>query len=261
MRADPRLARQQPAGALGHGPADRARTRRGSRPRPAAGLDSMPTTQTLADWPKAASLVPMTRVPVARCRSAMCIWPGTSDGLFLATIAMDYYAPELLGPLAAVSALGGVPHRARGRWPAAGPRRIELRVVPHRSGPNTGLRRPKLSFDAQVCRYAGRATIAPPLPGATRALFRHGARPAARNPEGLYPVAPAWTGRTAAPRRIADRRRGHGFLPLALDVAQRSCPRCRDGTIRQAGRRSGWAARRGTGRPEAPQSRAAERSN
>ena len=30
--------------------------------------------------------------------------------------------------------------------------------------------------------------------------------------------------RTAAPRRFADRGRGYGFLPLALDVAQRSSP-------------------------------------
>ena len=58
-----------------------------------------PTTQTLADWPKAASLVPMTaspgEVPFGDLHLA---W--NEDGLLLATIAMDYYAPELLGPIA-----------------------------------------------------------------------------------------------------------------------------------------------------------------
>ena len=79
---------------------------------PQASLE--PTTQTLADWPKAASLVPMTaspsEVPFGDLHLA---W--NEYGLFLATIAMDYYAPELLGPLAEFPALGSVPHRAGGR--------------------------------------------------------------------------------------------------------------------------------------------------
>ena len=78
---------------------------RPSRPNPRENRDLVlprarlaPTTQTLADWPKAASLVPMTappgEVPFGDVHLA---W--NEDGLFLATIAMDYYAPELLGPL------------------------------------------------------------------------------------------------------------------------------------------------------------------
>jgi hypothetical protein len=140
-----------------------------------------PTTQTLADWPKAASLVPMTaspgEVPFGDVHLA---W--NEDGLFLATIAMDYYAPELLGNLPVFPrseafriALGvdAGPQASVAQAGIAqagvGPRRIELRVVPYRVGRDIA-GEAKLSFDVQVCRY-GRGDSCEPIPGATARYF------------------------------------------------------------------------------------------
>ena len=93
--------------------------------------DIEPTTQTLADWPKAASLVPMTASPSeAPFGDVHLAW--NEDGLFLATIAMDYYAPELLGPLADFPRSEAF-RIALGVEAGGGPRRIELRVVPSRA--------------------------------------------------------------------------------------------------------------------------------
>ena len=93
--------------------------------------DIEPTTQTLADWPKAASLVPMiassSEVPFGDVHLS---WD--KSGLFLATIAMDYYAPELLGPLAEFPRSEAF-RIALGVEAGSGPQRIELRVVPQRS--------------------------------------------------------------------------------------------------------------------------------
>ena len=123
------------------------------------------------------------------------------DGLFLATIAMDYYAPELLGPLAEFPrseafriALG---IEAGGR---TAPHRAARRAAPSR--PNHPRQKPKLSFDAQICWYQAERCLRR-RSRRDGALFRDGARPAAGDPEGLYPVAPAWAGGTAAPRRHA----------------------------------------------------------
>ena len=151
---------------------------RGIAPEPGDGRDLVlpradiaPTTQTLADWPKAASLVPMTaspgEVPFGDLHLA---W--NEDGLLLATIAMDYYAPELLGPIApfprseAFRIALGVD---AGPGPSGGPRRIELRVVPHQASSSLedGA---KLSFDVQICRYEGGDSCAA-VPGATARYF------------------------------------------------------------------------------------------
>ena len=131
----------------------------------------VPTTQTLADWPKAASLVPMTAsaggVPFGDVHLA---W--NEDGLFLATIAMDYYAPELLGKLpdfprseAFRIALGV----DAGPEAVGGPRRIELRVMPRRAVKSLG-GETKLSFDVQICQYEG-GDACDPVPGATARYF------------------------------------------------------------------------------------------
>jgi hypothetical protein len=97
-----------------------------------------------------ASLVPMkagpSEVPFGDVHLA---WD--ERGLFLATISMDYYAPELLD----------VPRQfprseafriALGVDAGGGPRRIEIRVVPQEVV-HTGAQETKLSFAAQMCRW------------------------------------------------------------------------------------------------------------
>ena len=115
---------------------------------PRADID--PNTESLADWPKAASLLPMKAAPgEVPFGDVYLAW--NDRGLFLATIAMDYYAPELLG-------LGqNVPRSeafriALGVDAGAGPQHLELRVTP-REVLRTGQQETKLSFRAQVCRY------------------------------------------------------------------------------------------------------------
>ncbi len=133
--------------------------------------DIAPMTQTLADWPKAASLVPMIaspgEVPFGDVHLA---W--NEDGLFLATIAMDYYAPELLGPVTpfprseAFRIALGVD---AGPGAGGGPRRIELRVIPNQVATSPG-DASKLSFDAQICWYESGDSCAA-VPGATARYF------------------------------------------------------------------------------------------
>jgi hypothetical protein len=90
------------------------------------------------------------------------------DGLFLATIAMDYYAPELLGPLAEFPRSEAF-RIALGVEAGGGPRRIELRVIPHQTiqMPDD---KPKLSFDAKICWYQ-QGDDCGAIPGATARYF------------------------------------------------------------------------------------------
>ena len=157
--------------------------------------DVAPTTQTLADWPKAASLVPMTAspgdVPFGDVHLA---W--NEDGLFLATIAMDYYAPELLGPLPAFPRSEAF-RIALGVDAGSGPHRIELRVVPRPGAPGDDSNA-KLSFDAQVCRYQEDDSC-DAVPGATARYFGT----ALDQPRVILKTFIPWhrLGLTGAPRR------------------------------------------------------------
>jgi hypothetical protein len=170
LRASNRLAREGMASGIAPEPGE-------GRDLVLPRADVEPTTQTLADWPKAASLVPMTASPgEVPFGDIYLAW--NEDGLFLATIAMDYYAPDLLGPLAAFPrseafriALGvdarGVD--AGGIDAGGGPRRIELRVVPHQAVSSPG-DKAKLSFDTQICWYGSGDSCAA-VPGATARYF------------------------------------------------------------------------------------------
>jgi hypothetical protein len=160
LRASNRLARWGMARGIAPEPGER-----GELVVPRAAIP--PTTETLADWPKAASLVPMTSSPgEAPFGDVHLAW--NEDGLLLATIAMDYYAPELLGPLAEFPRSEAF-RIALGVEAGGGPRRIELRVVPSRAAKSPE-GETKLSFETQVCRYGGDATCAP-VPGATARYF------------------------------------------------------------------------------------------
>ena len=161
------LRGEQPPGALGHGSAYRAPNPERIGTSSCRGPTSSRRRRRLADWPKAASLVPMiassSEVPFGDVHLA---WDDL--GLFLATIAMDYYAPELLGPLAEFPRSEAF-RIALGVEAGGGPRRIELRVVPHRvsadrpEGNQIELRRAGLPVP-------GRAMIAPPSPARPRAI-------------------------------------------------------------------------------------------
>ena len=134
LQANSRLAGEQPAGALGHGPPDRPRTRRGSRPCPAAGLARADDADAggLAEGGLAGAddRLPL-RGAVRRCASGLeRIRPVSRDD-----------RDGLLRPRTARTTAQSFRVRRRsasrsGSRPAAGPRRIELRVVPHRTRPN-----------------------------------------------------------------------------------------------------------------------------
>jgi hypothetical protein len=124
-------------------------------------------SETLADWPKSASLLPMraapSEVPFGDVHLA---WD--ERGLFLATISMDYYAPELLGALAQFPRSEAF-RIALGVDGGGGPRKVEIRVIPT-DVQHTGQQETKLSFAAQVCRWqAGDACAA--VPGASARYF------------------------------------------------------------------------------------------
>jgi hypothetical protein len=139
---------------------------RGELALPRADLDA--TSETLADWPKAASLMPMkaapSEVPFGDVHLA---WD--ERGLFLATIAMDYYAPELLGAPAAFPRSEAF-RIALGVDAGGGPRRVEIRVVPTEVR-QTGQQETKLSFAARVCRHQAGDDGCAPLPGAGARYF------------------------------------------------------------------------------------------
>jgi hypothetical protein len=115
---------------------------------PRADIDA--ASESLVDWPKAASLMPMRAAPgEVPFGDLHLVWD--ARGLYLAAIAMDYYAPELLGtphPFPRSEAF----RIALGVDAGGGPQRLELRVVPQQVVP-TGARETKLGFAARLCRW------------------------------------------------------------------------------------------------------------
>ena len=160
LRDSNRLARQPVSR---HGAATPAGRSEPVLPRADIDVDS----ETLADWPKAASLLPMqaapSEVPFGDVHLA---WD--ERGLFLATISMDYYAPELLGAPAQFPRSEAF-RIALGVDAGGGPRRVEIRVVPT-DVQHTGQQETKLSFAVQVCRWqTGNACAA--VPGGSAQYF------------------------------------------------------------------------------------------
>ena len=250
------LAGQQPAGALGHGPPHRPRTRRGSRPCPAAGLARADDADAggLAEGGLAGAddRLPLRGALVPRFGLA---W--NEYGLFLATIAMDYYAPELLGPLAEFPRSEAF-RIALGLEAGAGPRRIELRVVPHPTVqiPN---QKPKLSFDAQICWYQQSDDCAA-VAGATALYFGT----ALDQPRVILKAFIPWhqLGLSGPPHRAGMR------IEVGVTAFYRSRWMSRSGLAPEIAMNdpSSWlpvrlGVRRGTGQRESPASTAAERSN
>jgi len=123
--------------------------------------------QGLVNWPKAASRLHLeaanSEVPFGDVHVA---W--NDKGLLLATIAMDYYDPELLGELDPFPRSEAF-RIALGVDVGSGARGIELRVVPqaveHYANKET-----RLKFSVEICRYeAGEACAA--IPGAVAHYF------------------------------------------------------------------------------------------
>lgn len=138
---------------------------RGTAAVPRADID--PATESLAEWPKTASLVAMTpSLGEVDFGNVFLVW--NERGLFLATIAMDYYDPSLLGILKPFPRSEAF-RIALGVDAGGGPHRIELRVVPV-SAVKTSENEEKLSFAVEVCRY-GSTEACPAVPGATAHYF------------------------------------------------------------------------------------------
>ena len=246
LRDSNRMARQEA------GPDRRAAATaaRGETVLPRADIDA--ASENLADWPKAASLLPMhagpSEVPFGDVHLA---WD--ERGLFLATISMDYYAPELLGPLRQF------PRSEAFRIALAvdaggGPQRVELRVVPQEVV-HTGLQETKLSFGAQVCRWqAGDGCAA--VPGASAHYFGT----ALDQPRVILKAFVPWAQLGLAEPRRGDAcaviARGDRVLSLEMDVDRRRQARCRDGAPGDvAGGPAGRRRRAGLAQPVVPRAR------
>ena len=215
-----------------------------------------PTTQTLTDWPKAASLVPMVAAPSeVPFGDVHLAW--NAYGLFLAAIGMDYYAPELLGPMQSLPRSEAF-RIALGVDAGGGPRRIEFRVVPQ-DAVQTAENETKLNFAAQACWY-GAGDECAAVPGATARYFGT----ALDQPRVILKAFVPWhqLGLAGAPRR-ADLRievgvtafyrarwmSRSGIAPeIAMERAEEWLP------VKLGGAAPDWPA-------EAPASTAAARSN
>ena len=132
---------------------------------PRADID--PVTESLVGWPKAVSLLKLTPAPSEVAFGDVYLaW--NEKGLLLATISMDYYDPDLLGPVTAFPRSEAF-RIALGVDAGGGPHRIELRVVPtqvvHTSNKET-----RLSFAVETCRYETADTCSP-VPGAVARYF------------------------------------------------------------------------------------------
>ena len=128
---------------------------------PHAELD--PTDSSLADWPLAAAVLPLQAAPSEVVFGDLyAAW--SSHGLNLATIAMDYYDPELL-------AYDGEFPRSEafridlGLDAGTGARRFALLVIPKRSTPGET----KPPFRTEICRV--RQTGCEAIPGAVITYF------------------------------------------------------------------------------------------
>jgi hypothetical protein len=116
---------------------------------PQADID--PTEESLADWPKAASLIALTPAPgEVDFGDVYVTWD--RGGLNLATISMDYYDPDLLGRISPFPRSEAF-RIALGIDAGRGPHRIELRIVPT-SVMRTATNEEKLTFAVETCRYA-----------------------------------------------------------------------------------------------------------
>ena len=113
--------------------------------------DIEPTEESLADWPKAASLIALTPKPgEVDFGDLYLTWD--RSGLDLATISMDYYDPDLLGRITPFPRSEAF-RIALGIDAGGGARRIELRVVPTKVV-RTATDEEKLTFAVRACRYA-----------------------------------------------------------------------------------------------------------
>jgi hypothetical protein len=129
--------------------------------------DINPVTESLVDWPKAASRLGLTPAPSEVAFGDVYLaW--NEKGLLLATISMDYYDPDLLGQVMTFPRSEAF-RIALGVDAGGGPHRIEFRVVPtqvvHTSNKET-----KLSFAVETCRYET-ADNCSPIPGAVARYF------------------------------------------------------------------------------------------
>jgi len=132
---------------------------------PRADVD--PNDQGLVDWPKAASRLDLkaakSEVPFGDVHVA---W--NDQGLLLATIAMDYYDPELLGELDPFPRSEAF-RIALGLDAGSGARSIELRVVPE-AVVRYANKETRLNFRVEICRFdAGDSCAA--VPGAVAHYF------------------------------------------------------------------------------------------
>ncbi|HTV89525.1 MAG TPA: hypothetical protein VME41_10965 [Stellaceae bacterium] len=132
---------------------------------PFANID--PAEESLADWPKAASLIAM-KPAAGEVDFGDIYLTWDRYGLNLATIAMDYYDPDLLGIVAPFPRSEAF-RIALGVNAGGGPQRIELRVAPT-SVVRTAADEEKLTFGVEVCRYAPTESCSA-IPGAVAHYF------------------------------------------------------------------------------------------
>ena len=184
----------------------------------------------------------------------MCIWPGTSAACFWRRSRWITTRPNCSDrsqqfPRSEAFRI------ALGVDAGGGPRRVELRVVPHRSpayraaGNQTELRRAGLPL-------AGRAMVAPRC----RRDGAHYFGTALDQPRVILKAFVPWhqLGLAGPPRRAGCGSRSGSRRSTARNGCRATVlpSRDRDGRIRRAGRRSGWAAtRRRTGSAESPRAR------
>jgi hypothetical protein len=133
---------------------------------PRADID--PAAENLAGWPKAASLIPLMSAPSETVFGDVHLaW--NERGLFLATISMDYFEPDLLGEIAGSFPRSEAFRISLGIDAGGGPRRIEFRVVP-RAVEHSAKKETKLNFAVETCWY-GPADRCAAVPGAVAHYF------------------------------------------------------------------------------------------
>jgi hypothetical protein len=133
---------------------------------PRADID--PDAENLTDWPKTASLIPLMPASSETVFGDVHLaW--NERGLFLATISMDYFDPDLLGEISGSFPRSEAFRISLGVDVGGGPRRIEFRVVPQ-SVEHTSKKETKLSFAVETC-WHGPADRCAAVPGAVAHYF------------------------------------------------------------------------------------------
>jgi hypothetical protein len=124
---------------------------------PAADIN--PHDRSLMEWPKARALVPglTAAAPDVVFGDVYLAW--NQAGVYLATIAMDYYDPELLA-FGETFPLGEAFHIDWGIDAGAGPQRLVLSMVPPKEYRQDGTSRTR----AQLCRLTNSTCV--PMPEA-----------------------------------------------------------------------------------------------